>query len=155
MLIELLLNDHFWSNWWLPLSPASRLFVISLISVGINALYLAAQVQVRLHSPRAAQNVVSFQNSLALLSSRSRNLRQATVAMFYIFGFLFFLQIQGAFWTPDSSRPVGAIVLENLRSSFRFGKVVFLIFLVLHIVQWLVSSRIRAAALQLRPKVYE
>jgi hypothetical protein len=73
--------------------------------------------------------------------------------MCYFFGFTFFSGIQGAYHTPENNRPVGLMVLENLRIDFNFAAFIFLVFLALHSVQWFVSGRIRRAALRLDAKV--
>ncbi len=57
--------------------------------------------------------------------------------------------MNGAFFTPENKRPVGVMVLENFGDCFRRSKTIFLIFLMLYLVQWFVSARIRKAALRL------
>jgi hypothetical protein len=131
------------------LSIVSRAFLLFLALVVTYTLYFTLFVLMRLHSLRAAHDDTSFRKSLAVLAHRSTNLRQIIVAIFYLFGLTFFLQIQNAFWTPDNNRPVGLMVLENFRGYFRFGAVIFLVFLVLHSAQWFVSRRIRTATLRL------
>jgi hypothetical protein len=63
----------------------------------------------------------------------------------FLFGFVAFVQLQNAFWTPDNNRSVGLMILENFRDVFRIGAFVLFIFLMLHLVQWFVSSWIRKA----------
>jgi hypothetical protein len=108
---------------------------------------------IRLRALRKLHNDISSRESLAQLNCQSANLRQLLLATFYFFGFTFFFGIQGAYHTPDNNRPVGLMVLENLRINFSFAAFMFLVFLALHSVQWFVSRRIRRAALRLDYKV--
>ena len=90
MLIELF---EAWSSVWYSLSPFSRFFLLLFVLV-------------RLRSLRTVQNDNSHRKSLALLNHRSANLRQTVVAMFYIFGLTFFLQIPNAFQTQGTAVPL-------------------------------------------------
>lgn len=80
-------------------------------------------------------------------------MRQLIGAMFYLFGFLFFLSLPSTLFTPDSRISVGILVLKNFFVRFAFAANVFLILLVLHCVQWLASAKSQACALQLNEKV--
>jgi len=141
---------YLWPSGWSPLSPFARLFVFLLVLVAVYTLSYAALTLVRLRCLTTLQNNDSRRKSLALLNHRSANMQQITLATFYLFGLTFFLQIQGAFWTPENRRPVSLMVLENFVFYFRFAAIIFLIFFVLHTIQWFVSGRIRAAEIRLR-----
>jgi hypothetical protein len=134
-----------WSSVLQPLSPLFRLFLLLLLLVCIYTTYFASFALLRLRSLRAVRTDNSVQNDLAQLNYRSANLRQIITAMSYLFGLSFFLQIQNAYWTPENNRPVGPMVLGNFRDDFRVAAAISLAFLVLHSVQWFVSSRIRKA----------
>ena len=148
VLIELCQYFPEWSSVWQPRSPLVRLYLLLLLLVCIYTTYFASFALMRLRSLRIARADNSLQNTLARLNNRSANLRQIITAMSYLFGIIFFLQIQNAFWTPENGRPVGPMVLENFRDDFRFAAAIFLVFLVLHSVQWFVSSRIRRATVR-------
>jgi len=135
------------------LSTLALLFCLILALVVLYTLFSATLIVMRLRSLRTIQNDNFLRKSLALLNHRSANLRQIIVAVFYLLGLTFFLQIQNAYWTPENGRPVGPMILENFRGYFRFGAVIFLVFLLLHAVQWLVSCRIRTAILRLDARV--
>ena len=135
------------------LSTLALLFCLILVLVVIYTLFSATLIVMRLRSLRTIQNDNFLRKSLVLLHHRSANLRQIIVAVFYLFGLTFFLQIQSAYWTPENGRPVGPMILENFRGYFRFGTVIFLVFLLLHLVQWFVSCRIRTAILRLDAQV--
>jgi hypothetical protein len=158
MLIKLFGYYPAWSSLMYPLSPFARLFVLLLVLVCAYTVYFASVVLVRLRSIRkrhTLQNDASVRQSLALLNHRSVNLQQIVLGIFYLFGITFFTLIQSAYWTPENHRPVGIMVLENFSVYFRFAAVIFLVFLVLHSVQWFVSGRIRTAALRLDTQVTE
>jgi hypothetical protein len=140
-----------WSIVWSYLPTSARISLLALFLVCIYSMYTAVVILFRLYSLSKGHTVESnnsLPQSLALLNHRSENLRQIIVAMLYLSGFTYFVGISGAFWTPDSKRPVGLMILENMRVFFWFGVVVFFVFLILHSVQWLVSSRIRKAILR-------
>ena len=153
VLIELCQYFPEWSSVWQPRSLLVRLYVLLLLLVCIYTTYFASFALLRLRSLRTVRTDNSLQNTLARLNNRSANLRQIITAMSYLFGIIFFLQIQNAYWTPENGRPVGPMILENFRGYFRFGAVIFLVFLLLHAVQWLVSCRIRTAILRLDARV--
>lgn len=132
-------------NPWPYLGVLSRFCLVLVVLVGIYTAYIALTVVARLRSFRVVADDINVRASLAVLEHRLLNLRQTMVATFYFFGFTFFVQIQGAYFTPDSNRPVGLMVLENFSISFRFAALVFLAFLALHSVQWFVSGQIRRA----------
>jgi hypothetical protein len=145
MLTELCQYFPEWSSVWQQLSSLLRFFSLLLLLVCAYTTYFASVALMRLRSLRTMRTDNSLQNTLGLLNHRSANLRGIITATSYLFGLTFFLQIQNAFWTPENSRPVGLMVLENFRDDFRFAAAVFVVFLVLHSVQWFVSTRIRTA----------
>jgi hypothetical protein len=138
-----------WSSVWNSIGHFTLIFLILLGLVGVYTVYFASAVLVRLRSLRTLWDDKSSRETLAVLKNRSKNLGQVIVAMGYFWGFTFCFQIEGAFYTPDSNRPVGPMVFSNMRIDFTFAAGVFLVFLVLHSVQWFASGRIRAAALRL------
>jgi hypothetical protein len=129
------------------------LFCLILTLVVIYTLFSATLIVLRLRSLGTIQNDNSLRKAFALLNHRSANLRQIIVAVFYLFGLTFFLQIQNAFWTAENGRSIALMVLENFRADFRFATVIFLVFLLIHSVQWFVSFQIRAAVLRLDAQI--
>lgn len=133
------------------LSHSTQLFLVVLIILGIYEVYLASTVLIGLRAPQTPQDTNSLSRNLALFKRRSANLQQVILAMSYLFGFTFFHQIERAYFTPESTRPVGSsMVLERLKVYFTFGAAVYLMFFILHLVQWLVSARIQKAAVPLQ-----
>jgi hypothetical protein len=145
----MLIGMHSYAPKWDQLSVFGRLFLLVLASVGLYTLYFAAISLVQLRSLTKALADSARSKTLASLSRRSANVQQATVGAFYFFGLTFFLEIQNAYWTPESNyRPVGLMVLENFAEYFRFAAFVFLVFTILHSIHWFVSARVRSAALR-------
>jgi hypothetical protein len=126
-----------------------QICLLLLVLVGIYTVYFAIVALTRLRSLRAVDDDDIRARSLAALNHRSVNSQQILTSMFYFFGLALFVQLQEAFWTPDSRNPVGLMVLENFRVCFRFAALVFLVLLALHSIQWLACSRIRKAAFRL------
>ena len=132
-----------WSSVWQSSPLLIRLFLLLLLLPCVYTGYFALSALAQLRFLRATPKDESLQKSLARLDRRSANLRQVITGILYLFGFVIFVQLQIAFSTPESNRPIGLIVLDNFREDFRIAAFVFLVFLVLHSVQWFVSTRIR------------
>jgi hypothetical protein len=138
------------------LSTLQLLFGLILSLVAIYTLYAATVIMVRLRSiarQRHIEDASSLQRSLAVLNTRSASLHQLIVGAFYLFGFVFFLTLPFAFITlGDSKIPGWTSVFQNLGFYFAFSANVFFVFLVLHSVQWFVSSRVHASARRLNTR---
>lgn len=129
-----------------------RLFFLILTVVGIYSLFSATAILARLRSvmnPHHSMDMADLQRSVTAFDGRSANVRQLIVATFYLFGIVFFFGLRFALWTLGSKTSVGILVLENFFLYFAFAANAFFIFLVLHLVQWFVSGRVRACALRL------
>jgi hypothetical protein len=122
---------------------------VILAVVAIYSLFSATAILVRLRSvmnSRQSKHMAVLQRSVASLHARSYNLRQLILATFYLFGIVFFFGLWSTRWTADHSR---ASILDGFFVYFAFAANAFLIFLVLHSVQWFVSGRLQACALRL------
>ncbi|MFZ0796614.1 MAG: hypothetical protein WAM98_02415, partial [Terriglobales bacterium] len=74
-------------------------------------------------------------------------------ALFYLFGFVLFLNLQLAYWTigGDPRTPVGWLIIDNLLVVFAFGANVFFLFTVIHLTLWFATVRVNACASKLSP----
>jgi hypothetical protein len=91
------------------------------------------------------EDISSIQRAMAALHKRCTNIHQLIRATFYLFGFVLFLGLQGAYFVLGlSSIPIVSIIVENFVLYFAFAANVFLVFLILHLVQWFVSGRVCA-----------
>jgi hypothetical protein len=64
-----------------------------------------------------------------------------------------FLSLQWSYVTIENSNiPVGWLILRDFEPHFAFAFNVFFIFLILHVVQWFISSSVDKCALQLGPR---
>jgi hypothetical protein len=131
------------------LSHPTQLFLVLLIVVGIYEVYLASAVLIGLRIPGPTHDTNSLARNLARFRNRAANLQQVILAMSYLFGVTFFIQIDKAYFTPESNRPLGLIVLENLKVYFAFAAVVYLILFVFHLIQWFISVWIQKAAVRM------
>jgi|SRR5450631_409581 len=121
---------------WPLLSWLERLSFLALCIPGFYSLFLAATV-VRFRS------TASVQENLVRIRKRVRNLQQATVAAFYLFGLVLFAGFQFAYFTiENSSAPAGWLVVRNFQIHFAFADNVFLVLLIFHFVQWFLANRI-------------
>ena len=74
-------------------------------------------------------------------------MRQLLGAAFLTFGFTFFVYLQGAYkQLALSNIPTGYYILEDFFTCFVFAANMSVVFLVLHLLQWFVSSRVRTCA---------
>jgi hypothetical protein len=127
---------------YLPLLQKS--FLLALCGIGIYSLFSAVITMVRLRASQRGE-MADTQRSLMALHKRNAKLRQVIGAAFYVFGLVFFLGLQMAYLSADTSRvPVERLVLENLLIHFAFAANVFFVFLILHVLQWFVSAQVVA-----------
>lgn len=129
---------------WRELSFSYRVFVLILIAVTVHSLISAIVVVKRLRQLRTLETTDS---TLVSLNSRCDRLRQTLGATVYLFVFLMFVGLQSARHTLGLSH--AALVdqiLRNFELHFIFAAKVFLVFLILHLLQWVLSSRVQAFA---------
>ena len=133
---------------WLELPMLLKLFVLILTLVSIHTLVSSSIILVRLHSlakRRAAETASSLRRSVFVLQIRVMRMRQLVGATFYLFGFVFFLTLPLAIRTlGDGPRSPLLEIWDNFVVQFAFAANVFLIFLLLHSVQWVASTRVHA-----------
>ena len=73
------------------------------------------------------------------------NVRQVTVATFYLFGFVLFWNLQTIGDFADHTKSsMGFQILEDFIFQCFLAASAFFVFLVLHLTQWLVTSRVNA-----------
>src|SRR5580704_9176156 len=121
---------------WPYLSWLERFSFLTLCMLAIWSLFLVATV-VR------ARNTASVPENLRRIRKRARNLRQATVAAFYFFGFALFAGFLNAYIVIDNSKMSGDwIVLGNFETHFAFADNMFFFLLMVHFVQWVVANRV-------------
>jgi hypothetical protein len=139
---------------WRELPTLLELFFLVLSLAGIYTLFSAFTIMAHLQSlmkERTARDALLLEHSLAALQGRCLNLRQLLSVVFYFWGFVFFLTLPWATMVLDNSRaPLIDLVMRNFLTDFTFAANVFSVLIVVHCVQWFVSRRISACALQLR-----
>jgi len=147
----------FWSLWpstWWSLSLLNRLFVVILLVVAVYSVVSAA---IALKSIRALRSTgegkatTSVERKLAALSRRCFNLRQILGATFFLFGFLLFISLPNATITIGDGRGIPAFeIVNNFVFQFLYAANVFLVFLVVHLIQWFTSTSVQACAARFR-----
>jgi hypothetical protein len=137
---------------WRYLSFSEVLFFLALCALGVYSLFLAVAV-VRFQNVAGDLNhMASVHKGRLRLRKRVRNLQQATVAAFFLFGFVLSLCFQSAYTVlGDSPTPTGWIVLRNFYVHFAFAANAFFVLLVVHIIQWFVANRVNALGLHPNP----
>lgn len=133
---------------WPYLSWLERMSFLAFCILGVYSLFSAATV-LRLRSTAGDLNPASVQEKLVSIRKRLRNLQQATLAAFYLFGFVLFAGFQSAYSISVLTKnPIGWIVLQDFQAHFAFAGNAFFLLLILHLIQWSVASRVNAFALR-------
>ena len=134
-----------WSIWrncgWL------ERFVLTLLGGLIIYSLLAAIITiVRIRALKTSRPPVSvdLESTLKAFQRHWNHIRQATEATFYLFGLVLFLVLQNIGMVLGDGGPGFAAnqVLGNFIVSCAFAANAFLGFLILHLVRWLISTRI-------------
>jgi hypothetical protein len=90
---------------------------------------------------RPNQDRKTVADAITILAARYSRLRQINTGAFYLFGFVLFLGLENiANIIADGKEPLGVYVLDNFLLSCAFAANVFLIFLLLHSIQWAGSA---------------
>ena len=135
-----------WSIWqscgWLE-----RFVLILVGGLIIYSLLSAVATVVRLRSLRAVESDVRLglaKKSILGLQKHWVRIQYASHAVFYLFGLALFLDLQSVGMIIGDVGPTSAAnqVLRNFTLSCAFAANVFFGFLILHIVQWVVSGRL-------------
>ena len=133
-------SPHFiWSVWvYIPALP--RLSFMIVVFVGVYVVFSSITILLRLSTTTSPE-------ALSALREKSDYLKQPITAAFYFFGFVFCFTLPFAFDDIRDSRKPGLLAIsENLSAYFILAANVFVVFLVLHLIQWFVSSRVRSSA---------
>jgi hypothetical protein len=146
-------SNMLWSI-WRSLELELRIYFLALSIASVYMLVSAVVIMTRLGSLRINRPLVdsdSLPHGILALQSRTEHLRQLLGAMSYLFAFIFFVSLRGAWMIVDNNRASTAtLILNNLFFDFAFGANVCFVLLILHSVQWFVSSRVHAVAHRLR-----
>jgi hypothetical protein len=104
-----------------------------------------------LKSVTAAQQFAHIELFFAGLHGVIANVRQVTVATFYLFGFVLFWNLQTIGDFADTTKSsMGFYILQNFIFQCFLGASAFFVFLLLHLTQWFVSCRVNACEKRVR-----
>lgn len=130
---------------------ATTVRVLVLVGMLIIYLLLSAVVTIaRLHFASTDDSDVSPEIAKASIQRIQKHwyrIGQATYAVFFLFGIVLFLVLQRVGVTIGDGNPGWAAnqILRNFTFSCAFAANVFCGFLVLHVLQWFISSRINTS----------
>jgi hypothetical protein len=129
------LSDPPYALWsiWKMLSVSQHAFIFALGGLCIFAAFVSLSTFRKLE--------IADECRLNLLRKRSTNLRRTIEAAFCLFGVVLFLHLQTVGLQVMGSA-VEAKILGSFRLNCAFAVNVIAIFFVLHMVQWIVASRI-------------
>jgi hypothetical protein len=133
---------------WGTLSPSNRLFLLFFGGVSLYTLWVSLRVLVELRAfkkERASSVETPKVPSVNSLRKRLANLRQLHLFSLYLLLLCIVVNIPGAFSTlGDSKSFLFSQMFENLGFLFYYYTPIFLMFVLLHSVQWVVSARVEA-----------
>src|ERR1022692_227485 len=155
--IDMHMYDPPYALWsiWRQLSLLDRGVIMILYAVFIYCVFSTIRTMLQLRSVwnRPNENIVVVHQGVATLATRYSNVRQVIGAAFYLFGLVLFLGLEAI---PnvlgDGKEPLGTYVLDSFLLQCAFAANVFLIFLVLHLIQWSGSAVLDSLSRQLRPQ---
>jgi len=82
------------------------------------------------------------------LQNKSENLHRLTFFSSLLFGMVFFLQFPAVFRGYGDSNETGlTVIVDGLLTYSDFAACVFLVLLILHVAEWIVSARLRRLTL--------
>ena len=136
-----------WSIWrscgWLY-----RIVLVLIDGLTVYSLLLSVVTFVRLRSvgAKSGSNSDLTKNSVLALDRYWGHIRQATIAMFYVFGLVLFLALQyvGVIFGDGGPTSAARRVLDNFTLACAFATNAFIGFLIVQIFQWIAAGRIRA-----------
>jgi len=149
----MLMFDPFWSI-WREFGLLPRYFLVLLCAIGIYCLFAILRTALRLHGIEKQdpnERLIPIEDVLAPLYRSLANTRQLIGATFYLFGFVFFLLLPNIQNTLEARGTASELkqILGGFQICCEFAANVFLIFLVLHLAEWLVYIRLNQCAKRL------
>lgn len=124
---------------WRNLSILNRGFILILGVVFVYCVFSTIRTLLRVRSVRriSSENVALARQRVAALSVGRATARQIVGLTLYSFGLILFLGLQGIGRTlGDSNEVILISILMNFVLQCAFAANVFLVFLVLHLIQW-------------------
>jgi len=130
-----------WSIWH-QLSTLQHWLVYTLCVLCLYAGFCVASTLSRLRSiKRLGMEDPSARRAVVVLRNRCANLRYAILAESYLFGIVLFMAFQFIARFIMGNDPQGQIIAIFVLDS-AFATNVFVVLLILHLAQWLVSTRL-------------
>jgi hypothetical protein len=137
-------------NLWPVLPELTRLYILVLFLVSVYITASLMEVLLRLRSLKRRSRERSqeaVRPTLASLQARLASLRQVLFSLCLLFGLCFLLQIPAAFNViGDSNVPALTIIFMQLNAYISYATDVLLVFVVLHLAQWLVWAHVQSFA---------
>ena len=133
---------------WKSLGLTDRAFCLVLLLTSIYCLFSATKAMLRLHSLRRlnpAKDLASIQGAVTGVRDLMGNVRQVIDATFYLFGIVLFANLQTIGYVIDNSKiPTDYYILRNFLFDCSLAESGFVVFFVLHLLQWCVIRRANA-----------
>ena len=132
----------FWSVWQ-ALSVINKAFLLLICGVSVYSLAFSLHSLFVVRSLKAEQQISNTR--LGTVCRRLSNLRQLHLLALYLFGFCIMVQIPDIFHTVTLSYDIPSLtVIRTLAFLCYFDATIFLVFALIHSVQWFVSARVNS-----------
>jgi hypothetical protein len=134
---------------WPYLSSLERLLFIGLLVLGVYVLFSAVFTVLRVREPgQLRSGVIPDAQALTALRKRSARMGRLITMAFYLFGWVLFSGLHGAYSTIINGKApaVERGILQDFEPHFSFAANAFFVFLMLYVVEWFISSRVSRLA---------
>ena len=139
---------------WRSLGLLSRAFCVVFPLASMYCLFSATKAMLRIHSwckVNPARDLASIQLAVAGVRDGMAKARQVTDAAFYLFGIVLFSNLQTIGNVADHSKiPVDYHIFQNFLFHCSLAESAFVVFLVLHLIEWCVIGRANACSERLK-----
>jgi hypothetical protein len=136
---------------WIELYLLCKLYALYLAAVTIYTVFSLSRMLVGLHSFKKVSAIECSEQHgqlLVSLQNKSENLHRLTFFSGLLFGMVFFLQFPAVFRGYGDSNETGlTVIVHGLLTYSNFAACVFLLLLILHVAEWIVSARLRRLTL--------
>ena len=133
---------------WATLSPSNRLFLLFFCGVSLYTFWVSFRVVLGLRAfkKERASNIANVSGiSLNNLRKRLANLRQLHLFTLYLLWLCIVTNIPRAFSVLGTYKTFPyRVILEHLGFLFYYYIPIFLMFVLLHSLQWFISARVEA-----------
>lgn len=139
---------------WMEFGLLLRFFIVLLCVIGVYCVFAILRTALRLHAIEKQdpnERMVPIENDLTPLYRSLANTRRLIGATFYLFGLVLFLVLPSVRNTLGARSTASELnqILGGFLVCCEFAAIVFFIFFVLHVAEWLVYMMLNRSSKRL------